>query len=80
MSEIEKVPDETAASASASSRTDQASQQELTPLDALDKLEILPHMLHEGILFAGSGSALLLQAAMRGIRSDDSEHHKNLAT
>lgn len=80
MSEIEKVPDETAASAAASSRTDQASQQELTPLDALDNLEILPHMLQEGILFAGSGSAILLQAAMRGIRSDDSEHHKNLAT
>lgn len=49
-------------------------------LDALDRLEILPQILQEGILFCGSGPALLLQAAMPGIRSSESEHHKNLAT
>ncbi|PYI07902.1 hypothetical protein BO78DRAFT_406173 [Aspergillus sclerotiicarbonarius CBS 121057] len=38
-------------------------------LDALDKLEILPQILQEGILFAGSGAALLLQAAYPNIRT-----------
>jgi uncharacterized protein (DUF2236 family) len=44
-------------------------------LDALDQLEVMPHILQEGILFAASGSALLLQAAMPGInnRSSDSQ-------
>lgn len=49
-------------------------------LDALEHLEILPQILQEGILFGGSGTALLLQAAMPDIRSKESEHHKNLAT
>lgn len=49
-------------------------------VDALDQLEILPQILQEGILFAGSGPALLLQAAMPGIRNKETEHHKNLAT
>lgn len=48
-------------------------------LDALDQLEILPQILQEGILFAGSGSALLLQAAFPGIRNKETEHRKNLA-
>ncbi|PWY86529.1 hypothetical protein BO94DRAFT_466795 [Aspergillus sclerotioniger CBS 115572] len=38
-------------------------------LEALDKLEILPQILQEGILFAGSGAALLLQAAYPNIRN-----------
>ncbi|PLB53420.1 hypothetical protein P170DRAFT_348880 [Aspergillus steynii IBT 23096] len=37
--------------------------------EKLEKLEILPHILQEGILFAGSGSALLLQAAYPGIKN-----------
>lgn len=49
-------------------------------LDDLDQLEILPQILQEGILFAGSGSALLLQAAMPNIRNTEAEHHKNLAS
>lgn len=40
----------------------------LDDLEKLEKLEILPHILQEGILFAGSGSALLLQAAYPGIK------------
>lgn len=44
-----------------------------TRLDALDKLEILPQILQEGILFAGSGSALLLQAAMPGLNHRNSD-------
>lgn len=81
--EIEKAPGESVAPASSS--TSATPQENSDPthhyyLDALDKLEILPHMLQEGILFAGSGSALLLQAAMPGIRSDDSTHERNLAT
>lgn len=71
--EIEQVTDNDNNSSSSSSPSPDA-------LDALDKLEILPHMLQEGILFAGSGSALLLQAAMPGIRSDDTHHERNLAT
>ncbi|KAL4895352.1 hypothetical protein BDV59DRAFT_200016 [Aspergillus ambiguus] len=42
-------------------------------LDALDQLEVMPHILQEGILFAGSGSALLLQAAMPGIKNRNSD-------
>ncbi|RMJ25327.1 hypothetical protein PHISP_03814 [Aspergillus sp. HF37] len=50
-------------------------------LDALDQLEVLPQVLQEGIVFAGSGTALLLQASMPGVRNQDtSAHHKNLAT
>lgn len=82
--EIEKAPAETSAPASSSTSTTPRNEGGEAPLhhylDALDKLEILPHMLQEGILFAGSGSALLLQAAMTGIRSDDSTHERNLAT
>lgn len=51
-------------------------------LHALEQLEILPQILNEGILFAGSGAALLLQAALPAIR--DTEHptggHQALAT
>lgn len=51
-------------------------------LHALEQLEILPQILNEGILFAGSGAALLLQAAMPAIR--ETEHpeggHQALAT
>ncbi|KAJ6181327.1 hypothetical protein N7519_011788 [Penicillium mononematosum] len=51
-------------------------------LHALEQLEVLPKMLQEGILFAGSGAALLLQAAMPGIRDVGANHggHKELAT
>ncbi|KAI9934379.1 hypothetical protein MW887_005456 [Aspergillus wentii] len=49
-------------------------------LDALENLEILPQILQEGILFAGSGTAILLQAAMPGIKRSEGDHHKNLAT
>lgn len=81
--EIEKIPDEKTIPASAPSpdnNSDSNSENASNyPLDALDKLEILPHMLQEGILFAGSGSALLLQAAMPDIRSDNQQHHNNLA-
>ncbi|PYH95896.1 hypothetical protein BO71DRAFT_397602 [Aspergillus ellipticus CBS 707.79] len=56
--------------------------------NALDNLEILPQILQEGILFAGSGAALLLQAAFPGIRTtfDEANSQKmpgtvsNLAT
>lgn len=41
----------------------------LDDFEKLEKLEILPHILQEGILFAGSGSALLLQAAYPGIKN-----------
>ncbi|PYI26514.1 hypothetical protein BP00DRAFT_439921 [Aspergillus indologenus CBS 114.80] len=40
-----------------------------THLHNLSNLEILPQILREGILFAGAGAALLLQAAYPGIRS-----------
>ncbi|KAJ5702341.1 hypothetical protein N7488_009889 [Penicillium malachiteum] len=49
-------------------------------LHALEQLEILPQILQEGILFAGSGAALLLQAAMPGIRATENETSKDLAT
>ncbi|KAJ5422742.1 hypothetical protein N7491_011187 [Penicillium cf. griseofulvum] len=51
-------------------------------LHALEQLEVLPKMLQEGILFAGSGATLLLQAAMPGIRDagPNSGGHKELAT
>ncbi|OQE38572.1 hypothetical protein PENCOP_c008G06021 [Penicillium coprophilum] len=51
-------------------------------LHALEQLEVLPKMLQEGILFAGSGATLLLQAAMPGIRDAGTNHggHKELAT
>ncbi|KAB8072661.1 hypothetical protein BDV29DRAFT_202213 [Aspergillus leporis] len=62
-----KSPDELSQTASDSS--------ESSRLDALDQLEILPQILQEGILFAGSGSALLLQAAFPGIRSRTSDTH-----
>lgn len=39
-------------------------------LHALEQIEVLPKILQEGILFAGSGTALLLQAAMPGIREE----------
>lgn len=51
-------------------------------LHALEQLEVLPKILQEGILFAGSGATLLLQAAMPGIRDAGSQEggHKELAT
>lgn len=51
-------------------------------LHALEQLEVLPKMLQEGILFAGSGATLLLQAAMPAIREAGANHggHKELAT
>jgi uncharacterized protein (DUF2236 family) len=49
-------------------------------LHALEQLEILPQILQEGILFAGSGAALLLQAALPGIRATENESSKDLAT
>ncbi|KAJ5623400.1 hypothetical protein N7490_012005 [Penicillium lividum] len=50
-------------------------------LHALEQLEILPQILQEGILFAGSGAALLLQAAMPAIREEEvKETPKDLAT
>ena len=49
-------------------------------LHALEQLEILPQILNEGILFAGSGAALLLQAAFPGIKSSEEENNKDLAT
>ncbi|KAJ5930063.1 hypothetical protein N7466_005556 [Penicillium verhagenii] len=50
-------------------------------LHALEQLEILPQMLQEGILFAGSGAALLLQAALPAIREEEvKESPKDLAT
>lgn len=51
------------------------------PLHSLDQLEILPQILQEGILFAGSGAALLLQAALPGIRNEGTTGgHQELAT
>jgi len=48
-------------------------------LHALEKLEILPQILQEGILFTGSGAALLLQAALPSIREEvSSGGHKEL--
>lgn len=41
-------------------------------LHALEQLEILPQILQEGILFAGSGAALLLQAALPDLRELES--------
>ncbi|KAJ5561269.1 hypothetical protein N7535_004264 [Penicillium sp. DV-2018c] len=51
-------------------------------LHALEQLEVLPKMLQEGILFAGSGATLLLQAALPAIRDAGSNTggHKELAT
>jgi uncharacterized protein (DUF2236 family) len=46
----------------------------------LEQLEILPQILQEGILFTGSGAALLLQAALPSIREEvSSGGHKQLA-
>ncbi|KAJ5328162.1 hypothetical protein N7541_001700 [Penicillium brevicompactum] len=49
-------------------------------LHALEQLEIFPKMLQEGIIFAGAGAALLLQAALPGIRDGATGGHKELAT
>jgi uncharacterized protein (DUF2236 family) len=50
-------------------------------LHALEQLEVLPKMLQEGILFAGSGATLLLQAALPAIRdAGPNTGHKELAT
>ena len=48
-------------------------------LHALEQLEILPQMLQEGILFAGSGAALLLQAALPAIREVETDSTSNQA-
>lgn len=51
-------------------------------IHSLEMLEILPRILKEGIIFAGSGAALLLQAALPSIRDTEvqSSGHKALAT
>lgn len=50
-------------------------------LHALEQLQVLPQILHEGILFAGSGAALLLQAALPAIREEETTgDHRELAT
>lgn len=50
-------------------------------LHALEQLHIIPQILQEGILFAGSGAALLLQAALPGIRNEETTGgHQELAT
>lgn len=50
-------------------------------LHALEQLEILPQILQEGILFSGSGAALLLQAALPGIHDKVAAGgHRELAT
>ncbi|CAG7962050.1 unnamed protein product [Penicillium olsonii] len=49
-------------------------------LHALEQLEIIPKMLQEGIIFAGAGAALLLQAALPGIRDGTTGGPKELAT
>ncbi|OJI88107.1 hypothetical protein BO79DRAFT_184424 [Aspergillus costaricaensis CBS 115574] len=68
------------AAAAASDRISPVSSQTTTVttnhLEALDKLEILPQILQEGILFAGSGAALLLQAAYPNIKSAFEEANK----
>lgn len=48
-------------------------------LHALEQLEILPQMLQEGILFAGSGAALLLQAALPAIREVETDNTNSQA-
>ncbi|KAL3492253.1 hypothetical protein BJX62DRAFT_112246 [Aspergillus germanicus] len=40
-----------------------------TDITALDNLQVLPKILQEGILFAASGPALLLQAAQPGLKN-----------
>lgn len=65
---------------SSSSVLSEKPQTESERLDALEHLEIIPQILQEGIVFGGSGSALLLQAAMPGIRSEEDVHNDNLAT
>lgn len=50
-------------------------------LHALEQLQVLPQILQEGILFAGSGAALLLQAALPAIReAETTGGHRELAT
>ncbi|OJJ69493.1 hypothetical protein ASPBRDRAFT_57157 [Aspergillus brasiliensis CBS 101740] len=68
------------AAAAASDRISPVSSQTTTVttnhLEALEKLEVLPQILQEGILFAGSGAALLLQAAYPNIKSAFEEASK----
>ncbi|KAJ5104596.1 hypothetical protein NUU61_001943 [Penicillium alfredii] len=54
---------------------------ELGRLHALEQLEILPQILQEGIIFTGSGAALLLQAALPSIReAEPPGSHEKLAS
>lgn len=69
------TPDTNGSNATASNITSDSGR-----LHALEQLEILPKMLQEGILFAGSGATLLLQAALPGIREGTTGGHKELAT
>lgn len=68
MAEIEKPIETPQLSQTASSDSANSTKR----LDQLDQLEILPQILQEGALFAGAGSALLLQAAYPGIRHGES--------
>ncbi|PKY00786.1 hypothetical protein P168DRAFT_307234 [Aspergillus campestris IBT 28561] len=68
MAEVEKNMETPQLSQTAS--TDSASSTKR--LDQLEQLEMLPQILQEGALFAGAGSALLLQAAYPGIRHGES--------
>lgn len=74
--------DETLAEKKPQTPTTNSIKSETNLLDALDSLEILPQILQEGILFAGSGTALLLQAATPEIRNDHDKANNgpNLAT
>lgn len=63
-----------------SSSWNETSSNDSGRLHALEQLEIFPKMLQEGIIFAGAGAALLLQAALPGIRDGTTGGHKELAT
>ncbi|EAW09901.1 oxygenase MpaB family protein [Aspergillus clavatus NRRL 1] len=82
MSFDEKHTDEKDTAEKSQTATTDSINSETDRVDALENLEILPQILQEGILFAGSGSALLLQAAMPEIRNehDKTSDGPNLAT
>ncbi|PLN84721.1 hypothetical protein BDW42DRAFT_183439 [Aspergillus taichungensis] len=68
MAEVEKPMETPQLSQTASTDSTNSTKR----LDQLDQLEMLPQILQEGALFAGAGSALLLQAAYPGIRHGES--------
>ncbi|KAJ5111574.1 hypothetical protein N7532_002109 [Penicillium argentinense] len=68
MSSTSSPPSPLDEKADASVGPSEATTSDAGRLHALEQLEILPQMLQEGILFAGSGAALLLQAALPAIR------------